>query len=313
MLTLSIIIPAYNVEAFIGETLDSVMCQTVQPDEIIVINDGSTDNTQTVIDRYADKRNVRTLSTCNNGLGFARNVGLFTARSQLVYFLDADDIIVDDFVAVVKKAFRADTDMDIFMFSGQALSGDAETARYDNLFYRRGFSKAGMGAFETLERLHYHHSLISSACLYVTKRRLWVGNNLSFGNHVQEDQGVLIPLIAHARRLSVIDDPLFLRRRRNDSIMSNPRTAAHWRGACQNLISYLALYQYSDIDKRIRRRFVRRHALMFCRMLVLIRLKTNIRNPGVSVLKVAWALRAPQALAYEVYYHWRRILAAVRG
>jgi glycosyltransferase involved in cell wall biosynthesis len=90
---ISIIIPAYNAERFIGRTLSSALNQTFKDIEVIVVNDGSTDKTQFIAEKFAvsDKR-VRLLNTMNRGVAMARNFGIENARGAYVAFLDADDL-----------------------------------------------------------------------------------------------------------------------------------------------------------------------------------------------------------------------------
>jgi glycosyltransferase involved in cell wall biosynthesis len=90
---ISIIIPAYNAERFIDRTLDSALNQTFKHIEVIVVNDGSTDNTQFIVENIAVKdRRVRLFNTMNRGVARARNFGIENARGPYVAFLDADDL-----------------------------------------------------------------------------------------------------------------------------------------------------------------------------------------------------------------------------
>jgi glycosyltransferase involved in cell wall biosynthesis len=86
----SVIIPAYNYGAFVGEAVESVQRQTIGDFEIIVIDDGSTDDTAEVVSRIRDSR-LRYIRTENRGIGAARNEGLRHAQGQFIAFLDADD------------------------------------------------------------------------------------------------------------------------------------------------------------------------------------------------------------------------------
>ena len=88
---ISVVIPAYNSEKFIAETLDSLLNQTLKDIEVIIINDGSTDNTQAVIDEYAKKSGIfKSFTQPNSGVSAARNNGLGKANGEYVVFLDAD-------------------------------------------------------------------------------------------------------------------------------------------------------------------------------------------------------------------------------
>jgi glycosyltransferase involved in cell wall biosynthesis len=87
----SLIIPTFNHARFVGAAIDSALAQTVSAFEIIVVDDGSTDETPTVLARYAAR--VRVLRQENRGLSAARNAGLAAAHGTFVSFLDADDVM----------------------------------------------------------------------------------------------------------------------------------------------------------------------------------------------------------------------------
>jgi glycosyltransferase involved in cell wall biosynthesis len=87
--TVSVIIPTYNHAAFLAEALESVLAQTRTPLEVIVVDDGSTDETAEVLRNY--QRRIRVLSQPNRGVAAARNAGAAVASGELLAFLDADD------------------------------------------------------------------------------------------------------------------------------------------------------------------------------------------------------------------------------
>ncbi|MGD9509361.1 MAG: glycosyltransferase family 2 protein [Geminicoccaceae bacterium] len=87
---ISCVIPVFNGEAYLGEALDSVFAQTLPPTEVIVVDDGSTDGTREVIDRFGTR--VRYVHQENRGPAAARNKGIALAIGELLAFLDADDL-----------------------------------------------------------------------------------------------------------------------------------------------------------------------------------------------------------------------------
>ena len=84
--SISIIIPVYNVEKFIIETLKSFKNQITSPDEVIIINDGSTDNSLNIIKNFSSNKEWRIFNTLNQGLGLTRNYGKYLARSEYIFF-----------------------------------------------------------------------------------------------------------------------------------------------------------------------------------------------------------------------------------
>ncbi|MEL6494483.1 MAG: glycosyltransferase family A protein [Cyanobacteria bacterium J06623_7] len=95
---ISIIIPAYNAAATIGATIASVQQQTLTDWELIVVDDGSTDNTKGILNHLSEPR-LQIIPTVNGGVAAARNLGVDRAQGQYIAFLDADDLWVEDKLA----------------------------------------------------------------------------------------------------------------------------------------------------------------------------------------------------------------------
>ncbi|MFN7014034.1 MAG: glycosyltransferase family 2 protein, partial [Bacteroidia bacterium] len=93
----SVIIPAYNAEKFIETTIQSVLNQTIQKFEIIVVNDGSTDNTAKIIETLKEKdKRIHLINKENSGVSDTRNIGMRTAKGKYIALLDADDVWLKD-------------------------------------------------------------------------------------------------------------------------------------------------------------------------------------------------------------------------
>lgn len=105
MATISVVIPLYNKGPFIGNALNSVIGQTIAADQVIVVDDGSTDGGADVVSEYAG-RGVELVQQPNQGVSVARNCGAFTATSQYVAFLDADDWWEPDHVETLLRLIQ---------------------------------------------------------------------------------------------------------------------------------------------------------------------------------------------------------------
>lgn len=110
---ISVIIPVYNVEAYLQETLDCLYFQTFKDLEIICVDDGSTDSSLSLLQEYSKKDfRVKIISQPNKGQNFARNVGLKYANGDYIHFLDSDDLLNRDFYKkLYNNAIKNNTDL----------------------------------------------------------------------------------------------------------------------------------------------------------------------------------------------------------
>lgn len=99
----SVIIPVFNGEKFIQKAIDSVFSQTVSDWELIIVNDGSSDNTLSVLEQYRENEKIRIISQPNSGVSVARNHGVEHSKGDYIAFLDADDIWNETHLEVMKN------------------------------------------------------------------------------------------------------------------------------------------------------------------------------------------------------------------
>jgi glycosyltransferase involved in cell wall biosynthesis len=127
MNSVSVIIPAYNAERYLSEALASVSSQSFAPEEIIVVDDGSTDGTEEVVRKHGGS--IRIFKQFHKGAGAARNLGVESARGEFVSFLDADDLWSPEKLSLQLGVFqsRAETDM-VFGRVRQFISPELEEA-----------------------------------------------------------------------------------------------------------------------------------------------------------------------------------------
>ena len=114
---LSIIIPVYKVERYIKATLQSVFNQNIDTTsyEVIVINDGTPDDSMSIVTEFSKKHeNLFIISQANQGLSCARNAGLKRAKGDYVWFVDSDDTIVDNAIAMFSSLTKMQADIYVF-------------------------------------------------------------------------------------------------------------------------------------------------------------------------------------------------------
>ena len=108
---ITVVINVYNGEKYIKKCLDSVVNQTYKNLEILIVNDGSNDDTLKICKKYKDKR-IKIITTKNQGLSFSRNTGIDNAKGDFLYFVDADDFIKNDTIEYLYNlCIKYDADM----------------------------------------------------------------------------------------------------------------------------------------------------------------------------------------------------------
>jgi glycosyltransferase involved in cell wall biosynthesis len=249
--SISIIIPAYNVEKYLKAALDSIKEQTELPDEVILIDDGSTDGTLDVANAFEFPVPYQVVSIENGGQGNARNLGVSLASSEYVYFFDSDDLLTVDCIKFLKAQIRKNKSPDIILFSGKSFNDKGYFGpRCED--FRRGFSGYFDNRIDLLDKGLEHGGLSCSPCLYLSKRSLWGGQKLVFGSDFLEDDALFFPLLFSCRSFFVFDVVMFLRRNRHGSTMTMPTNIKHVRGALNCINSSLHLLETEGFTLRER-------------------------------------------------------------
>ncbi|MGM1054077.1 MAG: glycosyltransferase [Pseudomonadota bacterium] len=234
----SVVIPCYNMEDYIGETLWSLVAQEILPEEVIVIDDGSTDLTVREVEGFNNLLDIKLISIKNSGQGVARNIGIARATAPYIYFLDADDKIIPGMLAMLAGILESYDWPDLLFFSGQA---------FHDLDYRGDFSRSYARKQEfppvsperAITFIGRDRLFSASPCMYISRRSLWGEGGVSFKSMIHEDEEILYRLVLASDSVATIGDVLFLRRLRNNSTMTETKTPRHVYGRCQILRSAL--------------------------------------------------------------------------
>lgn len=249
--TISVIIPSYNVEKYLKAALDSIKAQTELPDEVILIDDGSTDRTLEVANAFELSVPYRVVSIENGGQGNARNLGASLASSEYLHFFDSDDLLMDHFIESIKKQIRQNQYPDIVLFSGKSFN-DREYEGNRWIDYCRGFSDVFSDREQFLDKSLSCCALFCSPCLYISKKVLWGPKGLEFGPDYLEDEALFYSLLFSCSRYLVIDEVFFLRRNREGSTMTMAPNVRHVNGALNCMETTLKLYVRPDLSDKER-------------------------------------------------------------
>lgn len=192
---ISIIVPIYNAEKYIEKCLTSLVNQTKKELEFILINDGSTDNTEKVIKRFDDKR-IKYFKNENQGIGKTRNFGLSQATSKYIMFCDSDDYYELNMCELMyKKAEQEKLDLVICDFYKEYDNGKIEPERIPTFKYTN---------LEEMPSLIRMVNLAPWNKIY--KRDLIINNNLLFEENLKyEDTPFVAKALGCADRIGKID------------------------------------------------------------------------------------------------------------
>ena len=219
--TIAIVIPVFNVEKYVKQTLDSVKNQLSRPDEVIIINDGSTDNSSQIINNYNNEEGWRIIHKTNEGLGSTRNYGRLIAKSEYIYFLDSDDIVKSNLILRLREIIQQNNKPDMILFSGETFNNENSLKTKINLKF--SFEGKYLRNSSIITKLFKRNEILPQVSRYLTKVKLWSNNNLSYPKGIAEDEAVFFPLLALSEKIIIIQEVLYMYRSgRRDSITMSP-------------------------------------------------------------------------------------------
>lgn len=213
---ISIIIPAYNVEKFLSQCLDSISSQDFEDYEVIVVNDGSTDGTLPLLEHYAAAwPQLKVISQDNQGMSTARNCGFKEATGDYVMFIDSDDWLTDGSLAKVADALM---DEDILCFNAKKYL-ESTGVYLDN---QLPIFDSAISGWEYFNRQRLIPTEIHFVCIWqrAYKRSFLLDNNLYFADGILRAEDDLFTTMAmyYAKSLRVIPDYVYVYRVREQSI-----------------------------------------------------------------------------------------------
>lgn len=307
---ISVIIPAYNAQAYLRECLESVLAQSFSDWEAIIVDDGSTDSTREIgLCFTARDSRFRLVSTPNGGLSSARNAGIAEARGQWLTYLDSDDTLYPDALARLMAAATENVDIVVAGFSRDRDSAAVTDGRVEII--------SGLTA---LERGLYQRGVSTSACAKLFSRR--VADGIAFPDGLYyEDLLYCVETLRRSARVAVIGDVVYYYRdnpssfintfspRRLDVLRVTARVEELLEGdeelqraardrrlsACFNIYGLLAVHdrdgRYSDVSCR-------------CWTLIKDHRRDSLFNPRV---------RLKNKLGILVSYMGRRVFGLLAG
>jgi glycosyltransferase involved in cell wall biosynthesis len=207
-LLVSVIIPAYNAEDNIIKTIDSVICQDYKNIEIIVVNDGSQDGTQLVLEKY--EREIITINTINNGVAKARQIGLSASSGKYILFLDSDDTLLPNSITLLMNSADNDNSIDVIV-------GQSEVECLKKNTVKTNFKKIKDNALENF--LYENYPFTFWPALY--RKTLFENIPLNNGFSTGEDFVTNCSIYSNGPKVNVIENVVHKYTRGSDSITNN--------------------------------------------------------------------------------------------
>jgi len=212
---ISVVIPLYNKESFITETIQSVLNQTFADFELILINDGSTDKSEAVVKTFNDHR-IRYKSIANSGVSVARNTGIELAKFTWIAFLDADDWWAPSFLSEVETAINNNLSKNIFA-TGRSRVFKNDIERYKNEFLPKDGETFPVNYFKIISK---YLPPINSSNVVIKKELLMERGLFRKGQKQHEDHDLWMRLCVK-NEVIFINKPLSFYRKTETDTASN--------------------------------------------------------------------------------------------
>ena len=228
---LSIIVPVYGVEKYIDKCLNSLVKQSLKEIEVIVVNDGTKDNSQKIVDKYVKKYpdKIKSYIKENGGQGSARNYGLKKATGEYIGYVDSDDFVEKD---MYKKLYNKakENNYDIVVCGNYNVSEDYQNKNID----------AFINNYNTdLENIFFGKMAVWNK---IYKRDILIKNKLEFKEKVwYEDLAFTLKAIMNSNTFAFIDEPLYDYLIREGSTMNNSNVQRNLEilDAFDDILSYI--------------------------------------------------------------------------
>ncbi len=207
----SVIIPVYNAEKYLSQTIDSVLSQTYTDWELILVDDGSTDSSGNICDEACAKDSrIKVYHISNGGLSCARNLGLDNAAGDFIFFLDADDLLPS---RAIETLLLFSKECDIV---SAPLKHFKDSKRPSDKCVASSLSNYTLSSIEALENILYQKNIDNSACGKLYSSNIWKGVRFRAGTGY-EDLDIISSLFLKANRVVILETPLYYYRQHKES------------------------------------------------------------------------------------------------
>jgi glycosyltransferase involved in cell wall biosynthesis len=214
----SIIIPVYNVENYLEQCLDSIINQSFTDFEVILVNDGSTDESLKICESFTSiHQQIKLINQENKGLSGARNSGFNMASGKYIWFVDSDDYIKDNSLEILFNQL-SNSYLDVLGFSNYHFIEETQMLRENNI-------NSESSILNNLELLDKKLLFEIAPWIYVYKYSFLKENDIHFREDIKihEDEFYLIEVLSKLNSIKFIEDKIYVYRIRANSLMRSNR------------------------------------------------------------------------------------------
>ena len=244
----SVIVPVYNVEQYLEECVDSLINQTLKDIEILLIDDGSTDSSGEICDRYAQEyENIRVIHKKNGGLGDARNVGLSKAMGKYVYFIDSDDYLEVNALEMLYKEAAKDN-LDVILFSAESFSDEDDITFNPEEYKRTKYLNEVKKGDKLFCELYHVKEYYASIPLRFYNREYFSKVDYKFPDIIHEDEFPAFLSLIEAKKAKCVEYKFYKRRFRKGSIMTSEKAYKSAMGYLHTWKSFVEVCEKNESE-----------------------------------------------------------------
>lgn len=243
---ISIIVPIYNIEKYIERCIESILSQEYKNYELILVNDGSTDNSLNIINKYSKNDNVKILNKKNGGLSSARNYGIKYATGEYLMFIDGDDFLLNNQCLTNLGKKIKEEKSDVIQYKMVEYYGKKNKYIYKtNLISSKTNNK-----MIVLNNLNCIGQISISACDKIVKRKVIIDNDLFFENGLlSEDVLWSLKVYMKINTIELLNKDIYVYRQQRHGSISTSKSCKLAKDLFY-IIKYWMNYEYNSEETK---------------------------------------------------------------
>lgn len=281
----SIVVPVYNVEKYIRKCIESIITQTYQNFELIIVDDGSTDYSGKICDKYINKSNVKVFHKKNGGASSARNYGIKKSKGEYLMFIDGDDFLYD--VNCLEELNKIINNSNVDIIQYKMIYYYDKSKKFKKL---PDIVKLEQNTLvEKLDYLNTHGQLSISACDKIVKSSIIKNNNIYFNENIRaEDIDWSLNLYLYAKSLKILNYDIYVYRQQREGSFTN-KINSYGINSLFEVINYWYKYKYAN--KRIRDIYFNYLAYQYVILLTVSNKNNTNKTKSKEILKLKSLLK----------------------